>query len=137
MAIGPIKFPPVFTPTPTPSPAPTPTPTPPPAPAPSPTPTPSPSPAPAPAPAPATTYREAEVQARPSYPGGTLFGSIRQRPAGSPGWNIVADDEAEEQKSADDADPTLTAAAIMKNALSAMVAQANVDRQGALTLLLR
>lgn len=77
------------------------------------------------------------MQARPSYPTGTLFGSIRQRQSVSVGWNIVADDEGEERQAPEAADPALTAAAIMKDALAAMVAQANVDRHGALTLLLR
>ena len=35
------------------------------------------------------------------------------------------------------AEASLTAAAIMKHALAALLAQANIDRQGALTLLLR
>lgn len=138
MAIGPIKFPPVFTPTPTPTPAPTPTPPPTATPTPTPTPSPSPSPTPTPSPAPTPTAarRETEVQERPSYPADTLRDSIRQKPAASTGWNIVADGAASDAQ-ATAADPGQTAAAIMKDALAAMLAQANVDRQGALTLLLR
>ena len=140
MAIGPIKFPPIFTPTPTPTPAPTPTPpptaTPSPTPTPSPSPTPTPSPSPAPTATPTTARRETEVEERPSYPTDTLRDSIRQKPAASPGWNIVGDDDGFEGDVAA-TEPALTAAAIMKDALAAMLAQANVDRQGALTLLLR
>ncbi len=143
MAIGPIKFPPIFSPTPTPTPAPSPPPTPTPPPTATPTPTPSPSPAPAPSPSPdptptsAAARRETEVSGRPSYPTDTLFSSIRQQPAVSAGWNVVDDDWARDAQLAGTADPALTAAAIMKDALAAMLAQANVDRQGALTLLLR
>lgn len=145
MAIGPIQFPPVFSPTPTPSPSPSPTPTPTPAPSPSPTPTPTPSPSPSPAPAPSpsptpaptTERRETEVQARPSYPTDTLFSSIRQEQTVSVGWNVVDDDWALGAQLAGSADAALTGAAIMKDALTAMLAQANIGRQDALVLLLR
>ena len=134
MAIGPIKFPPVATPAPSPTATPAPTP----APSPTPTPTAAPTPPPSPAPAPAPTpYREPEVQARPSYPADTLFNSIRQKPATSAGWDVVDDDAWLEEERLDAADPTLTAASIMKDALAAMLAQANIGRQDALTLLLR
>jgi hypothetical protein len=108
MAIGPITFPPTPTTTATPTPTPT-----------------------------ATAYSEPEVQARPSYPTDALFSSIRQKPATSAGWNVVDDDLWLEEERLDAADPTLTAAAIMKDALAAMLAQANIGRQDALTLLLR
>lgn len=143
MAIGPIKFPPIFSPTPTPTPAPsptpTPTPTPPPTATPTPTPAPSPSPSPAPTPSPtaSTVRREAGVQERPSYPTDTLFSSIRPQQTVSVGWDVVNDDWALGVPSAGLADPTLTSAAIMKDAMAAMLAQANIGRQDALTLLLR
>ena len=154
MAIGPITFPPIFSPTPAPTPSPSPTPTPTPTATPVPTPTPTPAPTPTPTPAPtatptptptpspaptptATAYREPEVQTRPSYPTDTLFSSIRQKPAASAGWNVVHDDVWLDEEPLDAADPTLTAASIMKDALAAMLAQANIGRQDALTLLLR
>ncbi|MDB5667731.1 MAG: hypothetical protein JWL74_681 [Alphaproteobacteria bacterium] len=80
--------------------------------------------------------RESDSQERPTYPAGTLRDSIRQKPTPSAGWDIVDNIEASAAPETS-ADPTLTAAAIMKNALAAMLAQANVDRQGALSLLLR
>ena len=126
MAIGPITFPPMSKPTSTPAPTPTPTPTT----------TPTPTPTPAPSPTPTATRREAEVQERPSYPTGTLLDSIRQETAAPAGWDIVVDDDGSAAEAAA-TEPGLTAAAIMKDALAAMLAQANVDRQGALTLLLR
>lgn len=86
--------------------------------------------------APTAARRDTEVGERPAYPTDTLRDSVRQMPAASTGWNIVAESAAYEGQSAA-ADPALTAAAIMKDALAAMLAQANVDRQGALTLLLR
>ena len=131
MAIGPIKFPPVPTPAPTPTPTPAPTPTP----TPSPTPTPTPAPTPAPSSTP-TARREPEVEARPSYPTDTLFSSIRQEAEVSPGWDVV-DDDWSLSAAGDAIDPSPTAAAIMKDALAAMLAQANVGRQDALALLLR
>lgn len=77
------------------------------------------------------------MQTRPSYPTDTLFSSIRQKPAMSAGWNVVDDDAWLEQERLDAGDPSMTAAAIMKDALAAMLAQANIGRQDALTLLLR
>ena len=165
MAIGPITFPPVWGPTPTPTPSPTPSPTPTPTPAPSPTPTPTPeptptptptpeptptpapapaptptpvaTPAPTPTPTPTTATSEPEVQARPSYPTDTLFGSIRHQTAASAGWDVVDDHWKIGDANLDDGEPALTAAAIMKDALGALLAQANIGRQDALTLLLR
>ena len=137
MAIGPIKLPPIGKPAPAPSPTPTPTPTPPPTATPTPTPSPAPAPSPGPTSTPPSARRETEVQERPSYPTGTLFSSIRQQPAATVGWNVVDDDWALDIQPIGIADPTLTAAAIMRDAMAAMLAQANVGRQDALVLLLR
>ena len=91
----------------------------------------------APSPTPTATRQQTEVQAGSSYPADTLFNSIRQQPSVSAGWNVVDDEAGEDAPAPDAADPALTAAAIMKDALAAMLAQANVGRQDALTLLLR
>ena len=78
-----------------------------------------------------------EVQARPSYATDTLLNSVRQRPAASAGWDVVDDDWQVGNQGEDERDPALTAAAIIKDALEALLAQANIGRQDALTLLLR
>ena len=77
------------------------------------------------------------MQARPSYATDTLLNSVRQKPAASAGWNVVDDDWQVGHQGSDGGNPALTAAAIMKDALAAMLAQANIGRQDALTLLLR
>ena len=71
-----------------------------------------------------------------SYPTDTLLKSVRQKPTERSGWHIVDDDGSSDAEVVR-ADPALTAAAIMKDALAAMLAQANVGRQDALVLLLR
>ena len=76
------------------------------------------------------------MQARPSYPTDTLFASIRQEQTISVGWDVVDDDWARNVQLAGTADPALTAAAIMKDALTAMLAQANIGRKDAMVLLL-
>lgn len=137
MAIGPIKFSPVPTPAPTPTPTPAPTPTSSPTSTPTPSPTPSPTLTPTPAPTPApTARRDPDAEVRPSYPTDTLFRSIRQEAEVSLGWDVV-DDDWSLSAAGDAIDPSPTAAAIMKDALAAMLAQANVGRQDALALLLR
>ncbi|WP_166040982.1 hypothetical protein [Sphingosinicella sp. YJ22] len=90
-----------------------------------------------PSPAPTATRLEPEVGSGSSYPAGTLFNSIRQQQAVPAGWNVVDDAAAEHAPAADSAEPALTAAAIMKDALAAMLAQANIGRNDALSLLLR
>jgi len=157
MAIGPISFPPILSPsptptptpaptptptptatpepTPTPTPAPTPTPTPAPTPTPTPTASPSPTPTPTPAPAPSASSEPA-VQPRVAYPTDMLVNSIREKPAVSVGWNVVDDDWTLALEDGGAADPALTAAEIMRHAMEAMLAQANISQQGALRILL-
>ena len=62
--------------------------------------------------------------------------SIRQEQADSVGWDVV-DDDWSLAADASGVDPALTTAAIMKDALAAILAQANIDQQSAMRILLR
>ena len=83
-----------------------------------------------------TATRREPVQSGSSYPASTLFNSIRQQQTVPAGWNVVDDAAWKDTPAPDSADPALTAAAIMKDALAAMLAQANIGRNDALRLLL-